>query len=187
MVSLPQNLGIGGGVQTGHKYALEHGYDIDIQFDGDGQHDVACIPDLVDAISQGADLAIGSRFVDDRENFRSTWLRRVGINWLSFWIKLFTGKTATDPTSGFRACSRTAIELFSKSYPIDYPEPESIVLALKNGLAIKDVAVLMHERQGGANRQSEAFQAFTIWLKSPLQLQLPAWQRAPSNKVVDNR
>lgn len=149
VVSLPQNLGIGGGVQTGHKYALEHGYDIDIQFDGDGQHDVACIPDLVDAISQGADLAIGSRFVDDRENFRSTWLRRVGINWLSFWIKLFTGKTATDPTSGFRACSRTAIELFSKSYPIDYPEPESIVLALKNGLAIKDVAVLMHERQGG--------------------------------------
>ena len=78
VVSLPQNLGIGGGVQTGHKYALEHGYDIDIQFDGDGQHDVACIPDLVGAISQGADLAIGSRFVDDRENFRSTWLRRVG-------------------------------------------------------------------------------------------------------------
>ncbi len=151
VVNVPQNLGIGGGVQTGHKYALEHGYDIDIQFDGDGQHDASCIEALVDAIDQGADLVIGSRFLTDDENFRSTRLRRAGIVWLSKWIRLFTGKAVSDPTSGFRACSRSAIELFCKSYPIDYPEPESIVYALRSGLTVRDVPVTMHERQGGTS------------------------------------
>lgn len=151
VVTLPQNLGIGGGVQTGHKYALERGYAIDVQFDGDGQHDVACIEDLINAIDRGADLAIGSRFLTDDENFRSTRLRRVGILWLSTWIRLFTGRAVSDPTSGFRACSRSAIELFCKSYPIDYPEPESIVYALRSGLSVEDVSVTMHARQGGTS------------------------------------
>jgi hypothetical protein len=150
-VDLPQNLGIGGGVQTGHKYALAHGYDIDIQFDGDGQHDVAYIPVLVNAISAGADLVIGSRFVEKTDGFQSTFMRRVGINWLSRAIRIVTRTKIADPTSGFRACNAKAIKLFARSYPVDYPEPESIVAALKKGLDVKEVPVIMHERAGGAS------------------------------------
>jgi hypothetical protein len=150
-IDLPQNLGIGGGVQTGHKYALAHGYDIDIQFDGDGQHDVAYIQALVDAVQAGADLAIGSRFVEKTDGFQSTFMRRVGINWLSRVIHAVTHTKVTDPTSGFRACNARAIKLFANTYPVDYPEPESIVAALKKGLSVKEVPVIMHERTGGAS------------------------------------
>lgn len=148
-LNLPQNLGIGGCVQAGHKYALSHGYDIDVQFDGDGQHDAAYIPRLLERIDQGADLAIGSRFVDKTDGFQSTALRRLGITWLSFWIKLLTREKITDPTSGFRASGKRAMQLFCSSYPTDYPEPESIVLALKSKLSVKEAPVIMHERQGG--------------------------------------
>ena len=151
LLDLEENLGIGGAVQAGHKYALERGYDVDIQFDGDGQHDASCLMRLVDAISEGADLAIGSRFVDRENKFRSTAMRRVGIRWLSMTIRLFGGGKVTDPTSGFRACGKRAIRLFSESYPIDSPEPESIVSAAKARLRIKEVPVVMHERQGGAS------------------------------------
>lgn len=148
-LSLPQNLGIGGCVQAGHKYAFECGYDVDVQFDGDGQHDASYISSLVDQIDQGADLVVGSRFVDKTDGFQSTMLRRLGITWLSSWIRLFTRKKITDPTSGFRASGKRAIRLFCSSYPTDYPEPESIVLALKSSLSVKEAAVIMHERQGG--------------------------------------
>lgn len=149
VLNLPQNLGIGGCVQAGHKYALLHGYDVDVQFDGDGQHDASCIPSLVELIEAGSDLTIGSRFVEDTDGFRSTALRRLGIVWLSFWIKAFSGKRITDPTSGFRASSKKAMALFGKNYPTDYPEPESIMLAIKSGLSVNEVSVTMRERQGG--------------------------------------
>ncbi|WP_101722953.1 glycosyltransferase family 2 protein [Eggerthella timonensis] len=149
VLNLPQNLGIGGCVQAGHKYALLHGYDVDIQFDGDGQHDARCIPSLVELIESGSDLAIGSRFVEDTDGFRSTALRRLGIVWLSFWIKAFSGKRITDPTSGFRASSKTAMALFARNYPTDYPEPESIMLAIKSGLSVNEAPATMRERQGG--------------------------------------
>lgn len=149
ILNLPQNLGIGGCVQSGHKYALRNGYDVDIQFDGDGQHDAAFIPHLVNLVEAGSDLAIGSRFVSDTDGFQSTTLRRLGISWLSFWIRLFSGKRITDPTSGFRASSRKALVLFCKNYPTDYPEPESIMLAIKSGLSVDEASVVMHERQGG--------------------------------------
>lgn len=152
VLDLPQNLGIGGAVQAGHKYALLHGYDVDIQFDGDGQHDIDSVPNLLSEIECGADLVIGSRFVDGFESeFQSTFMRRVGIKWLSKTIKLFSGLSITDPTSGFRACGKRAIELFSREYPIDYPEPESIVDASKNGLEVKETHVEMHERAGGVS------------------------------------
>lgn len=151
VLNLPQNLGIGGAIQAGHKYALVADYDIDIQFDGDGQHDVNSIPALVKAINDGADLAIGSRFVGGENTFKSTKLRRLGIAWLSFWIKLLTGGKVTDPTSGFRACNRKAIRLFAEKYSTDYPEPESIAVAFRKGLIIRDVPVVMHERQGGVS------------------------------------
>lgn len=149
VLDLPQNLGIGGAVQAGHKYAQHYGYDIDVQVDGDGQHDPSFIPQLVKMIEDGADLAIGSRFVKETDGFQSTWLRRVGITWLSGLLKLLTGKIVTDPTSGFRASGRRAIELFCDSYPMDYPEPESIASALKRGLQVRECSVNMLERQGG--------------------------------------
>lgn len=149
VLDLPRNLGIGGAVQAGHKYALRNGYDIDIQVDGDGQHDISYIPQLVNCISDGADLAIGSRFVKSTSGFQSTFMRRVGIKWLSFLIRILYKRSITDPTSGFRACGKNALKLFSKTYPIDYPEPESIAEALNNNLTIAEVSVNMKERTGG--------------------------------------
>lgn len=151
VVDLPQNLGIGGAVQCGHKYAKEHGYDIDVQVDGDGQHDPTYIDRLVQEIVTGADLVIGSRFIERTEGFQSTFMRRVGITWLSGFIRLVTGKTIADPTSGFRACGRRAIEMYCMDYPIDYPEPESIAVALRSGFDVREVPVVMRERQGGSS------------------------------------
>lgn len=148
-LDLKENLGIGGAVQAGHKFALGQGYDADVQFDGDGQHEASCIASLIEKLEQGADLAIGSRFVDGNQTFRSSFMRRVGIRWISFWIRLFTGTTIADPTSGFRASGRRAMELFCHEYPTDYPEPESIVTALKSGLKVVEAPVVMHERGAG--------------------------------------
>lgn len=150
-LNLSQNLGIGGAVQAGHRYAAEHGYDIDIQFDGDGQHDVMSIPMLIEAIQNGSDLVIGSRFVKKTDGFQSTWLRRVGIKWLSFLIKLCSGARIHDVTSGFRASGRRAIDLFCEYYPSDYPEPESIVCVGNAKLSIAEIPAIMHERQGGTS------------------------------------
>ncbi len=150
VLDLGSNLGIGGAVQAGHKYARAHGYEIDVQFDGDGQHDVTFIPELIEALRNGADLVIGSRFCSPGSSeFRSTFMRRVGIRWLSWLIKVITGKKVTDPTSGFRACGPKAIELYCRSYPTDYPEPESIVAASRCGFVIEERPVSMNERQGG--------------------------------------
>lgn len=148
-LTLARNLGIGGAVQAGHLYAFEHGYDVDIQVDGDGQHDISYIPHLVEAIESGADLAIGSRFVNASDGFQSTALRRLGINWLKGCIRLASGITIHDATSGFRASGRKAIEIFARDYPFDYPEPESIVIAHREGLKVVEVPVTMRERQGG--------------------------------------
>ena len=145
------NLGIGGAIQAGHKYAYRHGYDIDIQFDVDGQHDVNHVKTLVDAIEDGNDLVIGSRFISEDNQFKSSLLRRVGIRWLGGVLKTFAHVTVTDATSGFRAVNRKAMELFSKDYPDDYPEPESIAAAARRGLKVKEVPVVMHERQGGSS------------------------------------
>lgn len=150
-VDLKLNLGIGGAVQTGHKYALEHGYDVDVQIDGDGQHDIAYLPKLLEQIESGADLAIGSRFLEETEGFQSTALRRLGINWLNWCIRRVCGLRITDATSGFRASGRKAIELFAHDYPIDYPEPEAIVLAHNKGLVVKEEPVVMRARQGGTS------------------------------------
>lgn len=150
VVDLKCNLGIGGAVQTGHKYAQRHGYDVDIQFDGDGQHDVAYIPALLEGIREGNDLVVGSRFLADGvSSFQSTFMRRIGITWLSKLLKVVTGQKFTDPTSGFRACGPRAIELFAKFYPTDYPEPESIAEAHQRGLKVSEVPVSMNERIAG--------------------------------------
>lgn len=174
VLDLPQNLGIGGAVQAGHKYAQRFGYDIDIQVDGDGQHDPSYIPRLVKLIEDGANLAIGSRFLVETDGFQSTFMRRVGIKWLSFLLKWLTGKAVTDPTSGFRACNKDAIDLFCKSYPDDYPEPESIALAMKLGLSVKEAPVKMNERQGGRSSIG-GFSSIYYMIKVTLAIVLVCW------------
>lgn len=152
VLNLRNNLGIGGAVQAGHKYAYENGYDVDIQFDGDGQHDANYINLLLEKVDKGANLVIGSRFLENgSDGFKSSALRRLGKSWLSMCIRITTGKKITDPTSGFRATAGSALRLFVDEYPTDYPEPESIVTALKHGIEVQECQVLMHERQGGTS------------------------------------
>ncbi len=150
-VDLPVNLGIGGAVQTGYRYAYENGYDIAVQVDGDGQHDVAFLNDMVHTMEeQQADMVIGSRFIN-KEGFQSSAARRMGINFFSSLIKLLTGVRVTDPTSGFRMINRSLIELFAWRYPRDYPEPESIVYVIRKGKKVVETPVIMRERQGGVS------------------------------------
>lgn len=148
-LNLPLNLGIGGGVQTGYKYALKNGYDIAIQIDGDGQHDTAYLNEVIAPIEAGeADITIGSRFIT-KEGFQSSGIRRVGIKFLSTLIYLCCGTKVHDVTSGFRAVNREGIKLYAKDYPIDYPEPEAIVKASVMGLRIQEMPVVMKEREAG--------------------------------------
>lgn len=148
-VTLPHNLGIGGGVQTGYKYALRNNYDYAVQMDGDGQHNPEFLKDLLAPLKDGtADIAIGSRFIT-KEGFQSSGARRMGIKLLSFLIKLCSGTKINDVTSGFRAVNKKFIEFYSKEYSDDYPEPEAIVSASINGGRIVEVPVIMNEREHG--------------------------------------
>lgn len=148
-VNLPINLGIGGGVQTGYKYALENGYDIAIQIDGDGQHDTAYLDKVIAPIEEGvADIAIGSRFID-KEGFQSSGMRRAGIKFLSALIKICCGTKVRDVTSGFRAVNRKYIKMYAYDYPTDYPEPEAIVQASVDSARIAEIPVIMKERETG--------------------------------------
>ena len=148
-LNLPVNLGIGGAVQTGYKYALEKGYDVAVQVDGDGQHDPKYLSNLLKClIEEKADMVIGSRFIEN-QGFQSTFMRRIGIVYFTRLIRALTGKTITDPTSGFRMAGRDVIRMFATQYPKDYPEPESIVTLLKNDMKVLEVPVRKKERQGG--------------------------------------
>lgn len=150
-VSLPINLGIGGGMQTGYKYAQRHGYDVAVQFDGDGQHDASYLGALLKEMEDtGADMVIGSRFIN-KEGFQSSFTRRVGIRFFEKLIKIVSGKRITDATSGFRMVNRKIINEFCEYYPKDYPEPESIVAVIRNNYEVKEVPVLMRERMGGTS------------------------------------
>lgn len=148
-ISLPCNMGIGGAVQSGYRYAAQNGYDIAIQIDGDGQHDVRFVKDMVKLIEdKQADVVIGSRFID-KEGFQSSQARRIGIRILSMLIRLMCGAKVKDVTSGFRAVNRRFIELFAENYPDDYPEPEVIVTTKLYGAVIKELPVVMRERTTG--------------------------------------
>ena len=148
-INLIHNLGIGGAVQTGYKYAHENDYDIAIQFDGDGQHDEKYIDSLIKEIENGADFVIGSRFIENLSQFKSSSTRRIGIKILSILIKICTGKKIYDPTSGFRASNKKVIKIFSDNYPSEYPEPESTTLLINRRYNVKEIPVEMHEREFG--------------------------------------
>jgi len=175
-ISLPLNLGIGGGVQTGYIYAYENGYDIAVQMDGDGQHDPVSLGDIISPIINGeADMVIGSRFLCDG-GFKSTGMRRAGISWLSTVIRVCCGKRIKDVTSGYRAIGKTLIEYYSKTYARDYPEPEAIVSALKNGYRITEVSAVMHERAGGIS-SIRAFGSVYYMIKVTLAILLGAGRK----------
>jgi glycosyltransferase involved in cell wall biosynthesis len=145
----PLNLGIGGAVQTGYLWARDRGHDLAVQVDGDGQHDPSYLEAAGAPIAAGeADVVIGSRFLSN-VGFRSTAVRRAGIQYLCWFLRLRCGARVTDPTSGFRAAGRRAIELFAAQYPSDYPEPEAIALATRHGLRISEIPVVMREREHG--------------------------------------
>lgn len=150
-IHLISNLGIGGAVQTGYKYAARHGYDVAVQFDGDGQHDITSLPSLLEPIKEGkADLVIGSRFVGDvRSEFQTTFMRRFGINVISFMMKLVTGQKIYDTTSGYRLANKEIIAQFAKRYPRKYPEPESTVHVLKRKKRVVECPANMYDRSGG--------------------------------------
>ena len=151
VIDLPVNLGIGGGIQTGYRYAVEHGYDVAVQFDGDGQHDASYLGEMADFLQvQQADMVIGSRYIK-KEGFQSSGIRQFGIRYFSALIKLLTGKRVTDPTSGMRMVNRDVMKIYSEDYPVDYPEPESVVTILRMGKKVSEIPVIMRERQGGVS------------------------------------
>lgn len=150
-LDLSINMGIGGAVQAGYIYAYKNHYDIAVQMDGDGQHDAAYLEDLLEPIMTGeADVAIGSRFLE-KEGFQTSASRRTGINILSALIWITTGQRIRDVTSGYRAVNRRFIEIYSKDYPMDYPEPEAIVSAIMHLGRVREVPVRMRAREGGVS------------------------------------
>ena len=149
VVRLPFNLGIGGAVQTGFRFALEQGFDLAVRLDGDGQHDPGQLPRLLEPVLAGeADIAVGSRFVGE-PGWRSPLARRIGIRFFAWLVSRIVGQRVTDTTSGFQACNRKAIRLFAADYPHDYPEVEATVMVHRHRLRLVEVPVTMRERETG--------------------------------------
>jgi hypothetical protein len=171
VVSLPFNLGVGGAVQCGYLYARDHGYDVAVQVDGDGQHDPHDIPRLLALLTADPEthLVTGSRFIErpargERgDRHRSTPSRRVGISLFARVVSLLTHQRVTDPTSGYRMTDRIGIELFSRDYPSDYPEVEAIVLAHTYALQTREVAVRMRPRTTGRSTISASVSVYYLF------------------------
>lgn len=162
VIQLPFNLGIGGAMQTGYRYALRNDYDVAVQCDADGQHPVHQIPRLVSRVLSGsADLIVGSRYVA-ASDYRPSFSRRVGKSLLSRLVDAVTGDGITDTTSGFRAANRAVIAVFARVYPDDYPEAEALVTLHKAGLKTAEVPVDMRPRQGGRSSISPRRAAYYI-------------------------
>ncbi|MEA5051087.1 MAG: glycosyltransferase family 2 protein [Oscillospiraceae bacterium] len=150
-IDVPVNLGIGGGVQTGYRYAAERGYDVTVQLDGDGQHDPAYIEAIVGPVARGeCDMCVGSRFIK-KEGFQTSFMRRFGIRFLKWLIFINCGARVSDTTSGFRACSKELTAFFARHYAQDYPEPEAILSAVLAGFTVAEAPVVMRERAGGSS------------------------------------
>jgi glycosyltransferase involved in cell wall biosynthesis len=153
VLRLPFNIGIGGAVQSGFRYALEGGYDFCVQVDGDGQHDPAEIARLREAMEAdpGLDMVVGSRFLTSDHRYPAPVSRRTGIHVFAAVCSAIVRQRISDPTSGFRLCNRRAIELFARDYPHDYPEVEAVLMLHWHRLRMREVPVRMHERGGGTS------------------------------------
>jgi glycosyltransferase involved in cell wall biosynthesis len=160
----PCNLGIGAAVQTGFLYAVAHGYDFVVRLDGDGQHDPIYIPQLLDLLQKGeADVVVGSRFLAG-EGYQSTLVRRIGIFTLGT-LSALVGTRVTDPTSGYWALDRRAVELLARLQPDDYPETQALVLVTRAGFRIKEIPVIMQGRTAGRSSIAGSVQAGFYMLK----------------------
>lgn len=183
MIDLPFNLGIGGAVQTGFLYAHKQEFDIAVQYDGDGQHDIAYLETLLWPImNDQCDIAVGSRFINSNSRFQSTFSRRIGIRILSWILRVCTGLRCTDPTSGFRAANKRAIAFLAENYPVDYPEPESLAELRKRRFRIQDVAVEMRERKKGVSSISPLKSAYYM-IKVSLAIIFQGLQR-PGSTII---
>jgi glycosyltransferase involved in cell wall biosynthesis len=178
VLRLPINLGIGGAVQAGYLYAFEHGFDLAVQIDGDGQHDARELRRLFEPILAGrADMAIGTRFAGTR-TYRAPLARRIGIGLFATLVSLRVRQRMTDTTSGFRAVSRRGIRLFAADYPHDYPEVESVVTAARGHLRVCEVPVAMRQRVGGQSSIT-TFRSFYYVVKVLLALFVGLFPREP--------
>jgi glycosyltransferase involved in cell wall biosynthesis len=176
VVHLPFNVGIGGAVQTGYQYALEHGFELAVQVDGDGQHDPGEIGQVLEPILDGrADLVVGTRFVKGG-GYRGTRLRRVGIRLFAAIVSMLVRQRVSDTTSGFRAVNRKALRLFAADYPHDYPEVESIVLLSRHHLRMLEVPVQMRVRETG-NSSITALRSAYYMIKVLLALFIGVFRR----------
>lgn len=178
VLRLPLNLGIGGAVQAGYMYALERGFDVAVQVDGDGQHDARELGRLLEPVLAGrADLAIGTRFSGPRA-YRAPLARRVGIGMFAAIVSLRVRQRMTDTTSGFRAVNRRGIRLFAADYPHDYPEVESVVTAARGNLRVCEVPVFMRPRIAGRSSIT-ALRSFYYVVKVLLALFVGLFPRQP--------
>lgn len=150
VLRLPFNLGIGGSVQTGFRYAHENGYDLAVRVDGDGQHDPGQLGAVIEPVVRGdVDICVGSRWLESSDGYRSSASRRAGIRILATTVSMLTHQRITDPTSGFQALNRKAIALFAADYPHDYPEVEALVMVSRHKLRLQEVPVAMRPRAAG--------------------------------------
>jgi glycosyltransferase involved in cell wall biosynthesis len=148
-LDLPVNLGIGGAMQTGYRYALQKGYQYAIQLDADGQHNPKDLENLVSEIKNSSyDMVIGSRFVQ-KTDYKGSFFRRMGILYFYYLLYMIAGIKITDPTSGYRIVNRKVMREFANYYPVDYPEVEVLAKLAKKGYKIKEIKVDMNARQGG--------------------------------------
>jgi len=151
VIELPYNLGIGGAVQTGFKYAVMNGYDGCVQVDGDGQHPPEEITKLVDPLfANNYDIVIGSRFTG-QTNYRVPFMRALGIRIISIFLRIVCGMAVKDTTSGFRALNRRAMAFFAMDYPQDYPEPESLLFAHRKKFKVMEISIEMKDREHGVS------------------------------------
>lgn len=155
VISLPFNMGYGVALQTGFKYALLKGYDYIIQMDGDGQHEPACIPALLEEVRNGsADIAIGSRFLEDC-GYKARFIVRCGMIIFGTIASLLTKQKITDPTSGFQAMNRRVLQFYaSDAYPADFPDADVLLMLHLAGFRIKEVPVIMHPNIQGKTMHS---------------------------------
>jgi glycosyltransferase involved in cell wall biosynthesis len=152
VVRLPFNLGIGGAVQTGFRYALAHGFELAVRLDGDGQHDPAQLPRVIEPIlADEADIVVGSRFAAGDGHYKGPMARRVGIRLFAAIVSVLVRQRVTDTTSGFQALNRRGIALFAADYPHDYPEVEATVMVHHHRLRLREVPVVMRERATGSS------------------------------------
>jgi glycosyltransferase involved in cell wall biosynthesis len=187
VLRMPFNLGIGGAMQSGYIYALEHNYDVAVQVDGDGQHDPQHIHDLLARLHDvpALNMVTGSRFLDpNSDGYRSSASRRVGIRVFALVVSLITGRRVTDPTSGFRMTDRRGIELFARDYPHDYPEVEAILLMNAHRLRSCEIPVEMRPRLTGTSAISST-QSVYYMVKVLLAVFVGLFRTRPHREPID--